>query len=48
MAMAELLRDSQGTPRTGADLQHFSITVTARMGNQAAPVDREMERPGWE
>lgn len=28
--MAELLGDSQGTPRTGGEFQHFSITVTAR------------------
>lgn len=30
MAMVELLGDSEGTPRTGAEPQHFSIPVTAR------------------
>lgn len=37
MSVAELLGDSQGTSRTRAGLQHFSIPVTARR-----------EQPEWE
>lgn len=47
MGMSELLWDSKGKPRRGWNIQHICITVTARTGNLAAPVDREMERPSW-